>query len=237
MRFLWIAVFLGSAFGAGTNPREIVRKAVLNDRTGSAGIAQLYAFTESSRNENLDDQGRARSVTSRTREMRMAEFLRRRERFQRSVQEIPDAFDFRLVGEEMIRSRPVYLIEALPHPGYQPVDRYSKLFTQVKARLWIDKADFRWARIEAELLDTMSFGWILLRIHSGSRVALTQMRQADGAWLPERTWYRVSVRVGLVKFSRVESETLYSRYVLAEAPEDPQTGRITENPSENSVRR
>jgi hypothetical protein len=150
--------------------------------------------------------------------MRMADFLRRRERFQRSVQEIPDAFDFRLVGEEMVGSRPVYVIEALPHPGYQPVDRYSKLFTQVKARLWIDKTDYRWARIEAELLDTMSFGWILLRIHSGSRVVLTQMREADGVWLPERTWYRVSVRVGLVKSSQVAAEVVYSRYSLAEAP-------------------
>lgn len=218
MRFLWIVVFLGGAFGADTDPREIVRKAVLNDRAGSAGIARLYSFTESSRTENLDDKGVVRSISSRTREMRMADFLRRRERFQRSVQEIPDAFDFRLVGEEMVGSRPVYVIEALPHPGYQPVDRYSKLFTQVKARLWIDKTDYRWARIEAELLDTMSFGWILLRIHSGSRVVLTQMREADGVWLPERTWYRVSVRVGLVKSSQVAAEAVYSRYSLAEAP-------------------
>jgi hypothetical protein len=218
MRFLWIVVFLGGAFGADTDPREIVRKAVLNDRAGSAGIARPYSFTESSRTENLDDKGLVRSISSRTREMRMADFLRRRERFQRSVQEIPDAFDFRLVGEEMVGSRPVYVIEALPHPGYQPVDRYSKLFTQVKARLWIDKTDYRWARIEAELLDTMSFGWILLRIHSGSRVVLTQMREADGVWLPERTWYRVSVRVGLVKSSQVAAEVVYSRYSLAEAP-------------------
>ena len=114
----------------------------------------------------------------------------------------------------MVRSRPVYVIEALPHPGYQPVDRNSKLFTQVRARLWIDKADFRWARIEAELLDTISFGWFLLRIHPGSRVVLTQAREAGGAWLPERTWYRVSFRVGLIKSSREESETLYSHFVL-----------------------
>ena len=226
MRFLWIAVFLGGAFGADTNPREIVRKAVLNDRAGSAGIAQLYSFTEVLRTENLDEKGHVRSVTSRTREMRMAEFLKRRERFQRSVQEIPDAFDFRLVGEEMVRTRPVYVIEALPHPGYQPVDRHSKLFTQVNARLWIDKTDFRWARVEAELLDTLSFGWILLRIHAGSRVVLTQMREADGAWLPERTWYRVSFRVGLIKLSREQSETVYGRYVLAEAQEGPRPAPI-----------
>ncbi len=226
LRLLWIAVFAAGAFGADTDPREIVRKAVLNDRAGSAGIAKLYSFTESSRTQNLDDNGQVRSVSSRTREMQMADFLRRRARFQRSVQEIPDAFDFRLVGEEMVRSRPVYVIEAVPHPGYRPVDRYSKLFTQVKARLWIDRADFRWARIEAELLDTMSFGWILLRIHPGARVVITQVRQADGAWLPERTWYRVSVRVGLVKISRVDSETVYSHYVLAEAQEGPRPAPV-----------
>jgi hypothetical protein len=142
------------------------------------------------------------------------------------VQEIPDAFDFRLVGEEMVRSRPVYVIEAVPHPGYRPVDRYSKLFTQVRARLWIDKADFRWARIEAELLDTMSFGWILVRIHPGARVVITQAQQADRAWLPKRTWYRVSVRIGLVKLSREDSETVYGHYVLARAQEEPRPAPI-----------
>ena len=96
MRFLYIVVFLGSAFGADTDPREIVRKAVLNDRDGSAGIARLYSFTEFATTKNLDDKGQVRSSSTRTREMGMPEFLRRRERFQRSVLEIPDAFDFRL---------------------------------------------------------------------------------------------------------------------------------------------
>lgn len=219
--FLYSVVFLGGAFAADTNPREIVRKAVLNDRDGSAGIARLYSFTEFATTKNLDEMGQVRSSSSRTREMGMPEFLRRRERFQRSVQEIPDAFDFRFLGDEMVRSRPVYVIEALPHPGYQPVDRNSKLFTQVRARLWIDKADFRWARIEAELLDTISFGWFLLRIHPGSRVVLTQAREAGGAWLPERTWYRVSFRVGLIKSSREESETLYSHFVLEDGNPHP----------------
>ena len=58
MRLLWIVGFVAGAFGADTDPREIVRKAVLNDRAESAGIAKLYSFTESARTQNLDDKER-----------------------------------------------------------------------------------------------------------------------------------------------------------------------------------
>lgn len=151
------------------------------------------------------------------RERRLAEYKARRERYHKAIQEIPDAFNFRLLREELVDGRPAYLIEASPRPGYRPIDRYSKLFTQVAGRLWIDKEEHFWSRLDAELLDTVTFGWILVRIHAHSRVDMSQTRLQPGVWLPQRMWYRVALRVGLFRFYHVEEETLYSSYVPAAA--------------------
>jgi hypothetical protein len=158
-----------------------------------------------------------RRETEAQRARRLAEYKARRERYQRAIQEIPDAFEFRLAGEEAVGGRAAYVIEASPRPGYRPADRYSRLFPQVRGRLWIDKEEGFWSRLEAELLDTVTFGWILVRIHAHSRVAMSQTRLRPGIWLPERMWYRVALRVGLLRFYHLEEETIYSDYVAAAA--------------------
>jgi hypothetical protein len=165
-----------------------------------------------------------RQESAAQRERRLAEFKSRRERYDKAIREIPDAFQFRLLREELHRGRPTYLIEATPRPGYRPIDRYSRLFTQVSGRLWIDKEEGFWTRLDAELLDTVTFGWILVRIHAFSRVLMTQTRHAPGVWLPEQMWYRVSLRVGLLRYYHLEEDTLYSDYVPAQ--EDPRLARL-----------
>ena len=220
-RLTLVLLLVGCAFGADTDPAAIVRRSVLNDEGQSTGPEVRYAFTERSRTRNLDDGGRVRSASSRTREIQMADYQRRRDRYRKAIREIPEAFLFRLLGEEEVNSRPAYVIEATPRPGYDPVDRNSKLFTRVTGKLWIDKLDYRWARIEVELLDTVTFGWILVRVHKGSRVVLTQESVNKEAWLPRELWYRVSVRVGLVSLRNIEVETVYGDYRQADAQPAP----------------
>ena len=87
---------LGIALGAESDPREIVRRSVLNDEAGKPAVASEYCFTERTRTETLGQDGQVRAVSERTRDMCAAEFQRRRERFRKAIREIPDAFLFRL---------------------------------------------------------------------------------------------------------------------------------------------
>jgi hypothetical protein len=41
------------------------------------------------------------------------------------------------------------------------------------------------------------------------------VRLDDGVWVQEEMWYRVSMRVGLVRTYNTESGTIYSDYRLA----------------------
>ncbi len=76
----------------------------------------------------------------------MADWERRRERQREPLKELPDAFDFRLIGEEALASGEVYVIDATPKPGYKPKLPSAAYFPKVKARLWIDKNDYHWAK-------------------------------------------------------------------------------------------
>ncbi len=155
----------------------------------------------------------ARRTESRSeRARRIDEYQNRRDRYRRAVREIPDAFIFRVTGEENFQSRPAWVIEAVPRPGYRPVDRYSRLFTDLKGTLWIDKAEHHWVRLDAELIDTVTFGWILVRIGKGARATIERTRVDGRDWLPSRLWYTVSLRIGLVKAYTVEELATYRTY-------------------------
>ncbi len=143
---------------------------------------------------------------------RLEEYHKRRDRFRAAIREIPDAFTFRLAGEEMIGGRTTWVIDASPRPGYEPNDRYSKLYPDLTGRLWIDQRDSQLVRLRAELTDVVSFGWILIRIGKGAKVEMDQVRLDGGVWAPSRLWYRVAARLGLLRVYRLEEEIFYFDY-------------------------
>ncbi len=146
------------------------------------------------------------------RERRASEYEKRRERTWAFLREVPEAFDFRLLGEETIRGRPAYVIEAAPKPGYHPHNGEARIFTKLRGKLWIDKAELQWVKGEAETTDTITFGVFLARLAPGSRLEFEQAKVNDEVWLPHRISYAGSGRVALVKTVRAGGEILYGNY-------------------------
>ena len=153
-----------------------------------------------------------RKETEPERAKRLAEYEKERAKYRKAIREIPDAFQFRLRGEEPVDGRPAYVIDATPLPGYQPKDRYARLFRQLRGSLWIDKADFHWRRADAELIDTFSLGWILVRIARGAHVTIDLTRVNGEVWLPQRIGFSASARIGLFKTMNVRQVMTYRSY-------------------------
>ena len=145
-----------------------------------------------------------RKETEDQRARRIADAERRRERQHEPMKELPDAFDFRLIGEEALASGDVYVIDATPKPGYKPKLRSAEYFPKVKARLWIDKNDYHWAKVEAETLDTISFGGFLIRLAKGGHLTVEQAHVNQEVWLPKSVTVRATARVALVMSVRRE---------------------------------
>ncbi len=153
-----------------------------------------------------------RMETSEQRAQRLAEWQRRLDRQREPVREVPDAFNFTLLGEEQLGGRPVYRIEAAPKAGFRPKSRTAEMFPHVKLHLWIDKVDYQGARIEMEVLDSISFGGFLVKLSKGTRLLIEQARVDDGVWLPRQFSLTAAARILLVKGLNRELDYTFSGY-------------------------
>jgi hypothetical protein len=55
-------------------------------------------------------------------------------------------------------------------------------------------------------------GWVLARIHKGTRVTYEQLRMTDEIWLPKHLTYKFDARVALFKGFNVDGEQTYRGY-------------------------
>jgi hypothetical protein len=153
-----------------------------------------------------------REETPEQKERRIADWKRKQEKQREPLRELPDAFDFRLAGEENIAGVPAYVIDASPKPGYKPRSSTASFFPKVKARFWIAKTGYQWAKVDMETLDTITFGGILIRLARGSHVVMEQARVNEEVWLPRRISIQLSARVLLVKGYRADLLFTFSDY-------------------------
>ena len=128
------------------------------------------------------------------------------------VREVADAYNFKLVGTELLGGREAWVIEGEPRPGYEPHMKDAKYLTKFHGRVWIDKDDLQLAKMDVECLDTISWGLFLARFHKGSRFMLEQTRVNDEVWLPQHVTAKIDVRLGLVKNFDVGVEQTYRDY-------------------------
>jgi hypothetical protein len=154
-----------------------------------------------------------RHETTAQREKRVSEYDNRPGRNRAMLREIPEAFDFRIRAEEVVDSRPVYVIEGTPRPGYRPQNSDARMvLPKLKLTGWIDKADFNWTRIDAEVIDTITWGLCLFKLSPGARFQLQQTRVNDEVWLPKHTWVTLSARVAFVKRVNLEQEATFRNF-------------------------
>jgi hypothetical protein len=135
-----------------------------------------------------------------------------REEDRKFVLEVADAYNFKLVGTELVGGREAWVIDGEPRPGFVPHMKESKFLAKFRGRVWIDKSDFQLAKMDVECLDTISWGLFLARIHKGSRFMLEQTRVNEEVWLPRELTVKVDVRFALLKNFNVDLEQSFRDY-------------------------
>jgi hypothetical protein len=138
--------------------------------------------------------------------------LRKDQENQSYLRDLLEAFDFQLIGEENMGGRPAYVLQATPHPGYHAHGRYGKLFSRVQGKLWVDKQDFGWVKVDGEVTESFSMGLFVARVQRGSRILLDQTCVGDAVWVPKRLEMRASATILFLKSLDVERILTYSDY-------------------------
>jgi hypothetical protein len=128
------------------------------------------------------------------------------------LQDVLEAFDFRLVGEETVGGRPAYVLHATPHPGYRARGKYAKMFSRVEGKLWVDKQDFGWIKVDGQVTQSFSLGLILARVERGSHIIMEQTCVGDAVWVPKQIEIRATARILLLKSLDIQRTLTYTDY-------------------------
>jgi len=152
----------------------------------------------------------ADGLTEAERNRRRAAADKDRARQRAQFKDIPDAYNFKLLGETTIDGRPAYEIAATPRPGYH--GQFRNILHNVQGTLWIDKQDSNWVRIEADVLKPFSLGWFLARVSAGTHLSYEMTRVNGEVWAPKRVLLQASARLMLLKKVHVEQELTFDDY-------------------------
>jgi hypothetical protein len=161
-------------------------------------------------------------------ERRLQQAEKRRQREFAFLSELPDLFDLRLEGDATVDGRPVWVVSGAPRPGAQAKSGDAKMLLKLRGQMWIDKATYQWARVEAETTATISWGVFLARLNPGAKMIFDQTEINSELWLPKRLQLAGSGRIGLIKRLAQEVEIEWSNYkkfsvdskIVSEAPAD-----------------
>jgi hypothetical protein len=130
----------------------------------------------------------------------------------RFVKDIPEAYNFKLLGEEVVDGRPAWVIGMKPRPEFTPSEPHGSILGHIEGKLWIDKEDVQWTKAEAQVIDTIGIGWILARIVPGTRFTVEQTRVENGLWMPRRITIAGAAHVMMVVSKSITEEITYAGY-------------------------
>jgi hypothetical protein len=128
------------------------------------------------------------------------------------IREVNQAYNFKQVAVESVNGRDAWVIDAEPRPGFEPHRKEAKVLPKFRFRVWIDQADKEWVKLDADCIDTVSFGWFLARVHKGSRIDLEQTRINDEVWLLKHISVKLDARIALLANVNVTEEISYRDY-------------------------
>ena len=127
------------------------------------------------------------------------------------AREIPDAYDFQVLGEDKIDGHPSWVISATPKPGFVPHNSQAKALNKVRAKVWIDQATYEWVKVDAEVVHPFKWGLFLLALNPGTVLHFSQTRVNNEIWLPKHIAVDVDARVFFKKLSANFDDT-FSNY-------------------------
>lgn len=138
---------------------------------------------------------------------------RRRRELSESIDDISRVFDIRMGGRETVEGHDAIVLTLTPRHDAKPRTSAGRIMHNFNVRAWISESDYELVRLDAEAIDTISFGLgMLARVHKGSRASFQRRKVNGESWLPASVTYTVSARVGLVAVLRRGGSVEFSNY-------------------------
>jgi hypothetical protein len=170
--------------------------------------------------QDRERQTKAAGMARRLTENGPKERARQEREYQKSRRERDDAvgdiytvFDIRMIGRERIEGHETIAFSLTPKADAQPRTTEGGQMRHFKVQAWISESDYELVKLDAEAIDTLSFGLgVLARLHKGARLSFLRRKINVEVWLPAVASYSGSARVSLLFTLRRAGSSEYSGY-------------------------
>jgi hypothetical protein len=185
---------------------QVERMIAKNDKP----LSDKEAAKEDEKIQKLIDKRKRESDEERRKRLEKEE--KEKEEGREFVRDVSAAYHFSLAGTELLEGRNTYVIDAEPRPDFEPHHKNAKLLTKFRFRVWIDEQEKQWVKLDAQCIDTVTWGLIVARLHEGSRILIETTRVNDEVWLPKHVAVKIDARVALLKNLNEDVDFTYRDY-------------------------
>jgi hypothetical protein len=152
------------------------------------------------------DPEKVRAAEQRTREKEQRDT-------DRAVDDAMLVYDFRMLGRDTVGGHETIVLAFTPRRNARPQSREGKVMKHFAGKAWVSESEYELVRLEAEAIETASFGLgLLARVHKGSHAVFERRKVNGEAWLPARAEYTASARVMLLRRLRIGGTSEFSDY-------------------------
>jgi hypothetical protein len=148
--------------------------------------------------------------------VRAAEQKKRAEERRETERAVEDAlivYEIKMLGRETVSGHETIAFSFTPRKNAKPKTREGRIMRHFRGQAWVSEAEYEVVRLEAEAIETASFGLgLLARVHKGSKAAFERRKVNGEAWLPASAAYTASARLFLVRRLRVGGTSEFSDY-------------------------
>ena len=117
-----------------------------------------------------------------------------------------DSHEVRLIGEDTLQGRAVWILEAIPKRKDGPGGLNEKETRALRVKVWIDQDTLLRVRLDAEAVRSAG------RLDRGAQLSYRFARQTDGVWLVQQIIYRVPEGRSKAGQRYHETDQSYSNY-------------------------
>lgn len=132
---------------------------------------------------------------------------------ERVLDEILDIYDVAILGRSLEVQHSAIILSFQPRRDYRPRTKGGRILAKVGGKAWVSEEDLQLIRVEAQLVDSISFGLgLLARLDRGATAVFERRKVNDEIWLPASARFSGTGRLFLFKGLNLDLQSDYSDY-------------------------
>jgi len=152
-------------------------------------------------------------------EQEQARLLREQKEAQQHTSEAVDdlfrIYEIRMLGREMVDGHDTIAFSLTPRPDAKPRTREGRDMRHFAATAWVSESEFEVVRVNVVAIHTVKMGLgvgLFARLHEGAKLSFVRRKINGEIWLPARSIYEGSARLGLIRIVRERGESEFTNY-------------------------